>query len=97
MDEQKNTVIQGKTSHIIQFFGTGKKIMSFEVVSVFKVLNEFIRGQCNTFNTWLKSATPNFEFQGFVNSRALSKFTGGFIKGIFGFSTCRGRNRNKAV
>ena len=92
-----NTVIQGKTSHIIQFFGTGKKIMSFEVVSVFKVLNGVIRGHCNTFNTWLKSATPNFEFQGFVNSRVLSKFTGGFTKGIFGFSTCRGRNRNKAV
>ena len=79
------------------FFGTKKKIMSFEIMSVFKVLNGVIRGQCNTFNTWLKSATPNFEFQGFVNSRVLSKFTRGFTKGIFDFSTCGGRNRKKAV
>ena len=83
--------------YIIQFFEVCGKIMEFEVEGLFNVLNGVTRGHFNIFNTWLKSATPNFEFQGFVNSRVLSKFTGGFTKGIFGFSTCGGRNRKRAV
>ena len=69
-------------SHILYLFGKKEKIMTFEVVEVFNVLNGVTRGHFNIFNTWLKSATPIFDFSGLPTLKFLSKFTGEFTKGI---------------
>ena len=74
-------------SHILYLFGKEEKIMTFEVVEVFNVLNGVTRGHLNIFNTWLKSATPIFDFSALPTLKLLSKFTGEFTKGIFGFSS----------
>ena len=56
-----------KMRSIIQFFEVCGKIMEFEVEGLFNVLNGVTRGHFNIFNTWLKSATPIFDFQGSTN------------------------------
>ena len=56
--------------------------MNFEVEGVFNVLNEVNRGHCNIFNTWLKSATPIFDFSALPTLKFLSKFTGEFTEGF---------------
>ena len=62
-----NTVFWGKMSPIIQFFEVCGKIMDFGVEGLYNVLNGVTRGHFNIFNTWLKSATPIFDFQGSTN------------------------------
>ena len=54
-------------SQIIQFSEVEGKIMSFELLGVFKVLHVVSWGQFNISNTWLTSATPIFDFQLFSN------------------------------
>ena len=75
-DISHDTVIQGKTSHITDILEREEKILSFEIAAVFHIQNGFLRSQFSTFNTWLKSATPNFEFQGFVNSSPIKSYWG---------------------
>ena len=53
--------------HILPVFEVEEKIMNFEVEGVFNVLNGVTRGHFNICNTWLKSATPIFDFQGSTN------------------------------
>ena len=57
----------GKMTPILPVFVVEEKIMNFEVEGVFNVLNGVTRGHFNIFNTWLKSATPIFDFQGSTN------------------------------
>ena len=56
--------------------------MNFDVEGVFNVLNGVTRGHFNIFNTWLKSATPIFDFQGSTNFIFPIKIYWGFTKGI---------------
>ena len=56
--------------------------MTFEVVTLLNVLIGVTRVHFNIFNTWLKSATPIFDFSALPTLKFLSKFTGEFTKGI---------------
>ena len=66
-DTSRDTVFHRKMSHILDLFKVEDKIMNIMVVGVFILLNGITRGHFNIFNTWLKSATPIFDFQGSTN------------------------------
>ena len=82
-----DTGFWGKMTPIINISEVKAKIVNFEAVGEFNVLNGVNRGHCNMFNTWLKSATPIFDFSALPTLKFPSKFTGEFTKGIFGFSS----------
>ena len=54
-------------TRIIHISEVKAKIIDFEVGGVFTVLNGVTTSHCNIYYTWLKSATPIFDFQEVTN------------------------------